>query len=74
MCLSNIKFYFNFFSATWPSSVKYVANKLMTNSVKVQVGDLDLAAVASVSQDIIIIENDDKFDLVSPLNYSLYVK
>ncbi|MCL4109916.1 UNVERIFIED_CONTAM: hypothetical protein GTU68_012725 [Idotea baltica] len=51
-------------SATWPSDVKYIANRIMNKPLKVRIGQLDLAAVASVTQTVQICENDDKIGLL----------
>lgn len=52
-------------SATWPPGVRRLAEKYMTNPVQVCVGSLDLAAVHSVTQEIKIMEEDNKYYEVS---------
>ncbi|KAL1463724.1 hypothetical protein WDU94_015450, partial [Cyamophila willieti] len=47
-------------SATWNSDVQRVARKYMVNPVKVNVGSLDLAATHTVTQKIIILDEEDK--------------
>lgn len=49
-------------SATWNSDVQRVAKKYMVNPIKVNVGSLDLAATHTVTQKIIILDEDDKRD------------
>jgi len=46
-------------SATWPPGVRRLAESYMKDPVMVYVGSLDLAAVHSVSQQIIMISSDD---------------
>lgn len=48
-------------SATWPSGVRRLAQRYMSNPIQICVGTLDLAAVHSVTQVIKIIDEDDKF-------------
>ncbi|XP_054716516.1 probable ATP-dependent RNA helicase DDX43 [Uloborus diversus] len=47
-------------SATWTSSIQELAAKYMTDPFKVNVGALNLAAVHSVTQEIIFAEDDDR--------------
>lgn len=54
-------------SATWPAGVRRLAQRYMANPIQVCVGTLDLAAVHSVTQVIKIIEEDNKFHEVSPI-------
>ncbi|XP_026684744.1 DEAD-box ATP-dependent RNA helicase 20-like [Diaphorina citri] len=49
-------------SATWNKDVQRVAKKYMVNPVKVNVGSLDLAATHTVTQKIIILDEDEKKD------------
>ncbi|XP_031637744.1 probable ATP-dependent RNA helicase DDX43 [Contarinia nasturtii] len=48
-------------SATWPSGVRRLAQRYMSNPIQVCVGSLDLAAVHSVTQVIKIIDEDNKY-------------
>lgn len=52
-------------SATWPSGVRRLAQRYMSNPIQVCVGTLDLAAVHSVSQIIQFMDEDDKQSRVS---------
>lgn len=47
-------------SATWPSGVRRLAESYMNDPIQVNVGSLDLAAVHTVTQKIIFIEEDEK--------------
>lgn len=47
-------------SATWPSAVRDLAESYMKEPIQVNVGSLDLAAVHSVTQKILFVEEDDK--------------
>jgi len=47
-------------SATWPEGVRRLANTYMKDPFQIFVGTLDLAAVHSVSQKIIMIEPENK--------------
>lgn len=47
-------------SATWPPGVRKIATDFMNDPIQIFVGSLDLAAVASVSQEIVMTEADDK--------------
>lgn len=49
-------------SATWNSAVQRVARKYMKNPVKVNVGSLDLAATHTVTQRVIILDEEEKKD------------
>ena len=49
-------------SATWPDDVRRLASSYMRNPMQIYVGSLDLAAVHSVTQRIVIIDDDDKID------------
>lgn len=63
-------------SATWPSGVRRLAQRYMSNPIQVCVGTLDLAAVHSVTQVIKIIDEDDKFRTVrkySMLTFSISI-
>lgn len=53
-------------SATWPPGVRRLAESYMDNPVQVYVGTLDLAAVHSVTQTILLLgdEEDEKFTTV----------
>lgn len=53
------------FSATWPANVRDLAKKYMINPVQVVIGSLDLAAVHSVTQTILIVAEEEKWDYVS---------
>ncbi|KAK9886642.1 hypothetical protein WA026_017563 [Henosepilachna vigintioctopunctata] len=50
-------------SATWPHGVRKLAESYMEDPVQVYVGSLDLAATHSVTQTIVLVEDDDKFDM-----------
>ncbi|KAK6618689.1 hypothetical protein RUM43_013080 [Polyplax serrata] len=52
-------------SATWPSNVQRLAERYMNNPIQVYIGSLDLAAVHSVTQTVLVIDEDDKRDCVS---------
>lgn len=47
-------------SATWPSGVRRLAESYMKDPIQVNVGSLDLAAVHTVTQQILFVEEDDK--------------
>ncbi|CAH0731819.1 unnamed protein product, partial [Brenthis ino] len=47
-------------SATWPSGVRRLAMSYMKDPIQVNVGSLDLAAVHTVTQKIMFVEEDDK--------------
>lgn len=47
-------------SATWPSGVRRLAISYMKDPIQVNVGSLDLAAVHTVTQKIMFVEEDDK--------------
>lgn len=47
-------------SATWPSGVRRLAQTYMKDPIQVNVGSLDLAAVHTVTQKIMFVEEDDK--------------
>ncbi|XP_037557898.1 probable ATP-dependent RNA helicase DDX43 [Dermacentor silvarum] len=47
-------------SATWPEGVRCLSEKYMTNPFQVFVGSLDLAAVHTVTQKIILCEEEEK--------------
>lgn len=47
-------------SATWPAGVRRLAETYMKDPIQVNVGSLDLAAVHTVTQKIVFIEEDDK--------------
>lgn len=47
-------------SATWPPGVRKIATDFMMDPIQVFVGSLDLAAVNSVSQEIVLTEPDQK--------------
>ncbi|GBP26645.1 hypothetical protein EVAR_18283_1 [Eumeta japonica] len=47
-------------SATWPTGVRRLAESYMKDPIQVNVGSLDLAAVHTVSQKIMFVEEDDK--------------
>ena len=49
-------------SATWPEGVRRLASQYQKNPMQVFVGSLDLAAVHSVTQNIEILEEEDKKD------------
>lgn len=51
-------------SATWPPGVRKIATDFMNNPAQIFVGSLDLAAVSSVSQQIIITGQDSKRKLL----------
>ncbi|KAI4461132.1 atp-dependent rna helicase dbp3 [Holotrichia oblita] len=47
-------------SATWPLGVRRLAQSYMVNPIQIHVGSLDLAAVHSVTQTIIMMSDDDE--------------
>lgn len=47
-------------SATWPPGVRRLAESYMKDPIQVNVGSLDLAAVHTVTQKILFVEEDDK--------------
>ena len=47
-------------SATWPSGVQKLANTYMNDPFQINVGTLDLDAVHSVTQKVVIIDQNDK--------------
>uniref|UniRef100_UPI00358F13BC probable ATP-dependent RNA helicase DDX43 n=1 Tax=Myxine glutinosa TaxID=7769 RepID=UPI00358F13BC len=51
-------------SATWPDGVRRLANIYMKDPMMVYVGTLDLTAVHSVQQKVLVIDDDDKEDLL----------
>lgn len=51
-------------SATWPPGVRRLANDFMNEPAQIFVGSLDLAAVSSVSQQIIMTEAESKRKLL----------
>ena len=53
-------------SATWPAGVRRLASSYMSDPVTVFIGSLDLGAVHSVTQQILMIENgeDEKRDIL----------
>lgn len=56
-------------SATWPPGVRRLAESYMDNPVQVYVGTLDLAAVHTVTQTILLLgdEEEEKFTTVRRL-------
>lgn len=51
-------------SATWPPGVRRIATDFMKDPIQVFVGSLDLAAVNSVSQEIVMTETESKRTLL----------
>lgn len=53
-------------SATWPPGVRRLASSYMVNPIQVYVGSLDLAAVHTVTQTILMLsdEEQEKFETV----------
>lgn len=51
--------------------MEYIANRLMTEPYKVHVGILDLAAVGTVTQNVIVCEEDDKLPMVSKADFNV---
>ncbi|CAK1545538.1 unnamed protein product [Leptosia nina] len=49
-------------SATWPAGVRRLAETYMKDPIQVNVGSLDLAAVHTVTQKIMFLEEDDKVE------------
>ncbi|KAL0868427.1 hypothetical protein ABMA27_007930 [Loxostege sticticalis] len=47
-------------SATWPAGVRRLAESYMKDPIQVNVGSLDLAAVHTVTQQLLFVEEDDK--------------
>lgn len=62
--MSHGQFSKNSFSATWPEGVRDLASKLMKNPFTVVVGSLDLKAVHTVTQKVVMCEEDNKKDEV----------
>ena len=58
----------NLFSATWPESVRRMANKYTHDPILVVIGSLDLTAVKSVKQNLAFVDEDEKYDWVSTVN------
>ena len=56
---------FQFFSATWPAGVRRLAQSYMKNPVQVCIGTLDLEAVHSVTQTVIMTTEEEKSQIVS---------
>lgn len=56
-------------SATWPASVRRMAQNYTKNPALVVVGTVDLRAVTTVKQNIVFIEEDAKFEWVSYLTF-----
>ncbi|XP_055587469.1 uncharacterized protein LOC129739944 [Uranotaenia lowii] len=48
-------------SATWPPGVRRLAQSYMSNPIQIYVGTLDLAATHTVTQEIEVIDEEDKF-------------
>lgn len=53
------------FSATWPELVRELGDRYTKDAFLVYVGSLDLSATHTVTQRIIILEEDDKMGCVS---------
>ena len=55
-----------FSSATWPAGVRRLASSYMEDPIQVFVGSLDLAAVHSVTQTVLVISDneDEKYNIV----------
>lgn len=51
-------------SATWPPGVRRLAQSYMKDPLQVYVGSLDLAAVHSVRQTILIVDDGEKTEMV----------
>ncbi|XP_028156362.1 probable ATP-dependent RNA helicase DDX43 [Ostrinia furnacalis] len=47
-------------SATWPAGVRRLAESYMKDPIQVNVGSLDLAAVHTVTQQLMFVDEDDK--------------
>ncbi|KAK5882738.1 hypothetical protein CesoFtcFv8_021291 [Champsocephalus esox] len=47
-------------SATWPTGVRRLAKSYLKNPMMVYVGTLDLAAVNTVDQTVLIVHEEDK--------------
>ena len=47
-------------SATWPSAVRRLATSYMSDPVTVFIGTLDLAAVHSVRQEIVFVQDEEE--------------
>ncbi|XP_061915490.1 probable ATP-dependent RNA helicase DDX43 [Entelurus aequoreus] len=47
-------------SATWPQGVRRLAKSYLKNPMMVYVGTLDLAAVGTVEQTVLVVQEDDK--------------
>lgn len=52
-------------SATWTNEIQELAARYMTDPFKVNVGALDLAAVHSVTQEIIFADDEDRRDILN---------
>lgn len=51
-------------SATWPPGVRKIATDFMNSPIQVFIGSLDLAAVNSVSQEIVMTDSESKRELL----------
>lgn len=60
------------FSATWPEGVRDLAKKLLKDPLTVVVGSLDLKAVHTVTQKIVICEEENKKNEVCGLFLLLF--
>lgn len=52
-------------SATWPESVRRMAKNYTKNPIMVVIGTVELRAVQSVKQNIVILDENEKYDWVS---------
>lgn len=54
-------------SATWPEGVRYMATNYMNNPVQVFVGSMDLTACHLVTQKVLMVDENDKFETLIDL-------
>ncbi|KAK4299047.1 hypothetical protein Pmani_028637 [Petrolisthes manimaculis] len=59
-------------SATWPEGVRDMAGKLMKNPIHVVVGSLDLKATHTVTQHVIICDEEEKKDKLVDFIHNLH--
>ncbi|KAG6448127.1 probable ATP-dependent RNA helicase DDX43 [Manduca sexta] len=58
-------------SATWPSGVRRLAQSYMKDPIQVNVGSLDLAAVHTVTQKLLFVDEDKKEQALYEFLYSM---
>ena len=52
-------------SATWNSDIHYIAANYLKNEVLVRVGERELEAACTVTQEVKVCEEEEKFAIVS---------